>query len=211
MIGSRMAGDGLSVGDQITLISPRGTTTLRHHAAPQGLTRWPASFRSACTSTTTASSTCRLKRPSSTSDYPEAGQRRRGLSSRIPTRSTTPAVTDAVQNGWRTLHCGSSTGGRANELFEAIQVERNVMFLILSLIILVAAFNISPARYMLVKGQGAGTSPSCAPWAPAAACLRIFFLSGALIGVVGTLAGFGARAAGLLRQHRARSAGPAVA
>jgi lipoprotein-releasing system permease protein len=77
-----------------------------------------------------------------------------------------------------------------SSFFAAVQVERNVMFLILTLIILVAAFNIVSSLIMLVKDKG-GTSRCCAPWArPAGAILRIFLLCGASVGVVGTLIGF---------------------
>ena len=58
---------------------------------------------------------------------------------------------------------------QANALFfTVLQVERNVMFLILSLIIMVAAFNITSGMIMPVKDKGA-TSRSCARWAPRAA------------------------------------------
>jgi lipoprotein-releasing system permease protein len=52
---------------------------------------------------------------------------------------------------------------RNQTFFSALQVERNVMFMILTLIILVAALNIVSGLIMLVKDKGA-TSPSCAPW-----------------------------------------------
>jgi hypothetical protein len=54
---------------------------------------------------------------------------------------------------------------RNSTFFNALQVERNVMFLILTLIVLVAALNIVSGLIMLVKDKGR-TSPSCAPWAP---------------------------------------------
>jgi lipoprotein-releasing system permease protein len=76
--------------------------------------------------------------------------------------------------------------------FNAIQVERNVMFLILSLIILVAAFNILSGQYMLVKGKGRDIAILRTMGATRGMILRIFFLSGASIGVFGTLLGFGA-------------------
>jgi hypothetical protein len=53
---------------------------------------------------------------------------------------------------------------RNSTFFNALQVERNVMFLILTLIVLVAALNIISGLIMLVKDKGR-TSPSCAPWA----------------------------------------------
>ncbi len=73
--------------------------------------------------------------------------------------------------------------------FNAITVERNVMFLILSLIILVAAFNITSGQYMLVKGKGRDIAILRTMGATRGMVLRIFFLSGATIGLVGTALG----------------------
>jgi lipoprotein-releasing system permease protein len=73
--------------------------------------------------------------------------------------------------------------------FNAIQVERNVMFLILTLIILVAAFNIISSLIMLVKDKGRDIAILRTMGATRATIMRIFFLSGASIGVVGTLFG----------------------
>jgi lipoprotein-releasing system permease protein len=79
---------------------------------------------------------------------------------------------------------------RANaSFFNAIQVERNVMFLILSLIILVAAFNIVSSLIMLVKDKGRGIAIMRTMGATRAAVLRIFLLCGASIGIVGTAGG----------------------
>ena len=75
--------------------------------------------------------------------------------------------------------------------FNAVQVERNVMFLILSLIILVAAFNILSGQYMLVKGKGRDIAILRTMGATRGNVMRIFFLSGALIGILGTAIGFG--------------------
>jgi len=74
--------------------------------------------------------------------------------------------------------------------FNALQVERNVMFLILSLIILVAAFNILSGQTMLVRSKGRDIAILRTMGATRGMILRLFFLSGASIGVIGTLAGF---------------------
>jgi lipoprotein-releasing system permease protein len=74
--------------------------------------------------------------------------------------------------------------------FTALKVERNVMFLILSLIIMVAAFNIISGMIMLVKDKGRDIAILHTMGATRGAIMRIFFMSGAAIGVVGTLAGF---------------------
>ncbi len=75
--------------------------------------------------------------------------------------------------------------------FNALQVERNVMFLILSLIIMVAAFNIISGLIMLVKDKGRDIAILRTMGATRGMIMRIFFLSGASIGVLGTLLGLG--------------------
>ncbi len=74
--------------------------------------------------------------------------------------------------------------------FNALQVERNVMFLILTLIILVAAFNIISSLIMLVKDKSQDIAILRTMGATRASVLRIFFLAGASVGVIGTFAGF---------------------
>jgi lipoprotein-releasing system permease protein len=74
--------------------------------------------------------------------------------------------------------------------FNALQVERNVMFLILTLIILVAAFNIISGQIMLVKDKGRDIAILRTMGATRGMVLRIFLLSGASIGIVGTVLGF---------------------
>jgi lipoprotein-releasing system permease protein len=73
--------------------------------------------------------------------------------------------------------------------FTALQVERNVMFLILTLIVLVAALNIISGLIMLVKDKGHDIAILRTMGATRAAVMRIFFITGASIGIVGTLAG----------------------
>jgi lipoprotein-releasing system permease protein len=74
--------------------------------------------------------------------------------------------------------------------FNALQVERNVMFLILTLIVLVAALNIISGLIMLVKDKGPNIAILRTMGATQGAILRIFLITGASIGVVGTLVGF---------------------
>jgi lipoprotein-releasing system permease protein len=75
--------------------------------------------------------------------------------------------------------------------FNALQVERNVMFLILTLIVLVAALNIVSGLIMLVKDKGGDIAILRTMGATQGAIMRVFFITGAAIGVVGTLVGFG--------------------
>ena len=73
--------------------------------------------------------------------------------------------------------------------FNALEVERNVMFLILSLIILVAAFNIISSMIMLVKDKGHDIAIMRTMGATRGNMMRIFMLTGASIGLIGTLVG----------------------
>lgn len=73
--------------------------------------------------------------------------------------------------------------------FNALQVERNVMFLILTLIILVAAFNIISSLIMLVKDKSRDIAILRTMGASKGQVLRIFLITGASIGVAGTLGG----------------------
>ena len=72
---------------------------------------------------------------------------------------------------------------------EALAVERNVMFLILTLIVLVAALNIVSGMIMLVKEKVASIAILRTMGASSRSVMRVFFLCGASIGVSGTIAG----------------------
>jgi lipoprotein-releasing system permease protein len=77
-----------------------------------------------------------------------------------------------------------------NETFiRVLDVERTMMFIILSLIILVAAFNIISGLMMLVKDKGRDIGILRTMGATKGAVMRVFLITGASIGVVGTLAG----------------------
>ena len=76
-----------------------------------------------------------------------------------------------------------------NAFFAAVEVERNVMFLILTLIILVAAFNIVSSLIMMVKDKTRDIAVLRTIGAGSGAILRIFLMCGAFVGVAGTLAG----------------------
>ncbi|RIK97546.1 MAG: lipoprotein-releasing ABC transporter permease subunit [Proteobacteria bacterium] len=79
---------------------------------------------------------------------------------------------------------------RNSTFFNALQVERNVMFLILTLIVLVAALNIISGLIMLVKDKGGDIAILRTMGATQGAIMRVFFITGAAIGVVGTVVGF---------------------
>jgi lipoprotein-releasing system permease protein len=78
---------------------------------------------------------------------------------------------------------------RSATFFGALAVERNVMFLILTLIVLVAALNIVSGLIMLVKDKGSDIAILRTIGASQGSIMRVFLITGASIGVVGTLVG----------------------
>jgi lipoprotein-releasing system permease protein len=109
-------------------------------------------------------------------------------------------VADADQSTSEARLISAALGGqvrildwqRANSgIVSVVGIERNVMFLILALIIVVAAFNIISGMIMMVKDKGRDIAILRTMGASRGMILRIFMLSGASIGIVGTLAGLG--------------------
>jgi len=87
---------------------------------------------------------------------------------------------------------------RHASFFEAINVERNVMFIILTLIILIAAFNIISGLVMMVKDKTKAIGILRALGLSQGSVVRLFFFVGSTIGLLGTLSGL---ALGLLFCH----------
>jgi lipoprotein-releasing system permease protein len=82
------------------------------------------------------------------------------------------------------------TRSHAN-FFRAVEIEKRVMFIILTLIVAVAAFNIVSTLVMLVTDKQADIAILRTLGAAPASILQIFVVQGAMIGVIGTLIGVG--------------------
>ncbi len=76
-----------------------------------------------------------------------------------------------------------------NSFFTAVQVEQNVMFIILALIILVAAFNVISSLIMMVKDKTRDIAVLRTIGAGRGAVMRIFLMCGASVGITGTVVG----------------------
>ena len=87
---------------------------------------------------------------------------------------------DMILNDWRQ---------RNATFYNTLKVERNVMFLIVMLIVLVATLNIISGLTMLVKNKGRDIAVLRTMGATRGAIMRVFFISGTSIGFIGTLAG----------------------
>jgi lipoprotein-releasing system permease protein len=188
VVGHRLAQQlGLKVGSSITLVSPSGSATVIG-TVPRiksyrigavfdvGMFEYDSSF--IYMPLEAAQLFFRLKNMANALEV--------FLDSPDVARDVRAEVALKIGPGFRTFDWQQSN----QSFFNAIQVERNVMFLILSLIILVAAFNILSGQTMLVKDKGRDIAVLRTMGASRASVLKIFFLSGASIGVVGTLAGF---------------------
>ncbi len=97
-----------------------------------------------------------------------------------------PAIMGAAGEGMAV----STWKDRNSTFFNALAVERNVMFLVLTMIILVAALNIISGLIMLVKDKGHDIAILRTMGATRGTIQRVFFLTGAAIGTAGTLGGF---------------------
>ncbi len=188
IIGARLASRlGLQPGGQITLIAPRGNVT------PFGITPRIKTYTVAGTFAIgyTEYDSAYVFMPLDESQaYFNMGDTVSGLEVMVadPDQVTSmlAPIGQAAGPDTRVLSWQSIS----SSLFEALEVERNVMFLILTLIILVAALNIVSGLIMLVKDKSGDIAILRTMGATRGAVMRVFLIAGASIGVIGTLAGF---------------------
>jgi lipoprotein-releasing system permease protein len=190
VIGSRLAERlGVGVGDEITLISPRGNVTAFGMVPRFRAYRVAAVYQIGMFEYDSGFVFMPLAAAQTYFKLPEAVT---ALEVFVTTPEVAPAIARAVAkvvDSQARVHDWQ----RANaSFFNAVQVERNVMFLILTLIILVAAFNIISSLIMLVKDKGRDIAILRTMGATRGSIMRIFFMTGASIGITGTLIGFAA-------------------
>lgn len=187
-IGIRLANAlGVQVGDSITLVTPQGASTPfgtapRIKAYPVkaifqiGMTEFDGTF---------------VYMPLNES---QAYFNRDGdvnvIEIFVDNPDNTQSVRNAIESDAPRPLVLSDWRQRNRSFFNALEVERNVMFIILTLIVLVAALNIVSGLIMLVKDKTEDIAIMRTMGATSGTVLRIFLITGAAIGVVGTLAGF---------------------
>jgi lipoprotein-releasing system permease protein len=174
-------------GDQVTLVAPRGAVT------PMGTTPRIKTYKVAALFEIGMSEYDNVFVFMPLSEA-QAYFNRPGDVSAIEVYTDNP---DQIDNYRRLINEGAGRPvflvdwrQRNATFFNALQVERNVMFLILTMIVLVAALNIVSGLIMLVKDKGHDIAILRTIGATKGAVLRVFFITGASIGVVGTLVGF---------------------
>lgn len=186
-IGTRLATAlGLTLGDKLTLVSPNGTVT------PLGVSPRIKAYN------VTAIFEIGMSEYDSTfvfmpfeeaqiyfNQYNEATAIEIYLNDADAIDELRPAIELAAQ---RQILLGDWQQ-RNSTFFSALAVERNVMFFILTMIVLVAALNIISGLTMLVKDKSHDIAILRTMGATRGAVMRVFFITGATIGTVGTLAG----------------------
>jgi lipoprotein-releasing system permease protein len=188
LLGSRLAQNlGVKPGDSITLISPKSTATAFGSMPRMRAYRIAATFEVGMYEYDSSFIFMPMKAAQIFFRLPDAVST---IELMAEDPSSMKEVRDLVEmalgSGYR-LHDWKQAN---SSFFNAIQVERNVMFLILTMIILVAAFNIVSSMIMLVKDKGHDIAILRTMGATQGTIMRIFFLSGASIGVMGTFVGF---------------------
>jgi len=187
-LGSRMANDlNVKVGDEVSILTPRGPSTALG-TAPR-VKRYPvvAIFEIGMSEYDASILFMPLKEAQRYFSVPDSVTVLEVvLNSPDEVGELAPKIITA---GGPTIYV-SDWRQRNATFFTALEVERNVMFLILSLIVLVAALNIISGLIMLVKDKGRDIAILRTMGATRGAVMRIFFITGASIGIVGTIAGF---------------------
>ncbi|MEM1371636.1 MAG: lipoprotein-releasing ABC transporter permease subunit [Pseudomonadota bacterium] len=186
-IGTRLATAlGVTLGDTVTLVSPRGATTpfgTAPRSKPYTVIALFEMGMSEYDRTMIFMPLLEAQRYFSRRDAVDVLEvivdDPEGLDPLLPQIKVAGGSTVQVSD-WRT---------RNQTFSQVLDVERNVMFIILSLIILVAALNIISGMMMLVKDKGRDIAILRTMGATRGAIMRVFLITGASIGVVGTLAG----------------------
>ncbi len=187
VLGTRLANAlGVRVGDGITLVSPRGSQT-PFGTAPR-IQRYPvaAIFEIGMSQYDESIAFLPLQQAQAFFNSPDSVT---ALEVMLDNPDAVNAVRpelaamlppNLIMSDWRE---------RNATFYNTLKVERNVMFLILTLIVLVAALNIISGLIMLVKDKSSSIAILRTMGATRGAIMRVFFITGASIGVVGTLAG----------------------
>lgn len=187
LIGSRMANSlGLFAGDKITLISPEGDVTpfgvnprVKSYTISGifeiGMSEYDASIVFMPLTQAQA--------------YFNAGDTVQSIEVFIDHPDNVDQVIPKIRSAAGEEILISDWRQNNRTFFSALEVERNVMFMILTLIVIVAALNIISGLIMLVKDKGPDIAILRTMGATSGAIMRIFFMTGAAIGIVGTLAG----------------------
>ena len=189
IMGTKLARNmGVRVGDRVTLISPQGVSTPFGTAPRMAAYEVVALFEIGIYDYDNLFVYMPLE---AAQIYARLENAVSGIEIFVEDPDQVDGITDAIiplalqvgtTNDWRMVN---------QSFFSALEVERNVMFLILTLIIIVAVFNIISSLVMLVKDKAKDVAILKTMGAGRASMMRIFIIAGGSVGVAGTMLGFG--------------------
>jgi lipoprotein-releasing system permease protein len=186
-IGTRLANTlNVFVGNEITLLAPRGAST-PFGTAPR-MKRFPvkAIFEMGMSEYDGTIAFLPLKEAQSFFNVPDAAH---VLELVVGNPDQVDAMRASLQDAAGPDMILSDWRQRNATFYNTLKVEGNVMSLIVSLIVVVATLNIVSGLTMLVKNKGRDIAVLRTMGATRGAIMRVFFISGTSIGVIGTLAG----------------------
>jgi lipoprotein-releasing system permease protein len=187
-IGTRLAEAlGITIGGNITLVSPRGNVT------PMGVTPRVKSYPVVAIFEIGMSeydSTFVFMPFAEAQAYFNLDDEASAIEIYLTNADLVNQIRPAVEQAAGGQVMLTDWQQRNTTFFSALEVERNVMFFILFLIVLVAALNIISGLTMLVKDKGHDIAILRTMGATRGAILRVFFIAGASIGTIGTILGF---------------------
>jgi len=187
-IGTRLANSlNVFVGSEISLLAPRGAST-PFGTAPR-LKRYPikAIFEMGMSEYDNTIAFLPLKEAQSFFNVPDAVH---VLELVVANPDDVDAMRGSLQDAAGPDMLLSDWRQRNATFYNTLKVERNVMFVIVMLIVLVATLNIISGLTMLVKNKGRDIAVLRTMGATRGAIMRVFFISGTSIGVFGTFLGF---------------------
>ena len=187
-VGTRMAQQlGVTLGDNVTLITPDGSVT------PMGIMPRRKAYPVAAIFEIGMSeydSTFVFMPFAEAQAFFNMEERATGVEIYVEDPDLVGRMRTLVEDGTGRSSIVTDWRQRNVTFFSALEVERNVMFIILTLIVIVAALNIISGLIMLVKDKGRDIAILRTMGATQGAVMRVFLITGASIGFVGTVAGF---------------------
>jgi lipoprotein-releasing system permease protein len=178
---------GLTIGSRLTLISPDGAVTafgtvprVRAYRVVAIFDAGMNEYNTAYTFMPLSAAQIYFQKPDSVSE----------IQVMVKDPENISGVTAAIRQAMEGVPVRVIDWTQSNDsFFAAVTVEQNVMFLILTLIIIVAAFNVVSSMIMLVKDKTGDIAVLRTLGASRGAIMRIFLMCGASVGVTGTVVG----------------------
>lgn len=188
MIGKQLATNlAVGIGDEVTLISPQGRATAIGTMPRMKRYNIVAIFEAGMYEYDSSGVFMPLEAAQVFFQFPQSVS---GIEIMVKDPDKSSIMAQDIFNKLEQIYAVRDWQLINASLFNALKVERTVMFLILTLIVFIAAFNIISSLIMLVTDKGRDIAILRTMGASRFSVMKIFFLCGSAIGITGTLTGF---------------------